>query len=337
MAKYFSIRKAIELAEGGMTRQELIEYFGITEKQYKNYFSSFSEKNKKKLTVLLISNGRRKSKSFGVKKVMELAEGGMTRQEIIEHFGITEKEYVERFALLSEANKKKLKSLLIKNGKTKSKKSSVTNKKVREVWDTSYILSHFCNFESSEEKEIIILGKVHEQLERFEDIGNKKACKFFHLVAEEKMQITLIAEPFVPKNVPLDQDPADFEIFEYAKREKDVVVLTCDKGLATRCNGTKIKCEYFNNSRSNKEIGEKVKGRKTVNIFGNPAFKNFLLRRGKHWGIDPGKEGVYVFNNNNVVKKANRHFVITILKNDLLVIGNKSFRAIDDYGNMEVL
>lgn len=341
MAKYFSIKKAIELAKSGKTKKEVLDYFGITEKQYKKYYSQFSEANRKKLTSLLIGNGRHKASIFSAEKAIKLAEEGKTKQELIEYFGITESDYKMRFSLMPEVKRKKLTSLLIGNGRKNSKDKTKEDSPVEEVWDTSYIISQFCNFANREGRKIVILKEVHEQLERFENKGNKRVCKFFHLVAEKKFKIAMIQESHVPDNVPLDQDIADFEIIEYAKNRKNTVVYTCDKGLATRCSGLNIAYEYFNNSKTTQNIYRsscKEGKTKTINIFSNPAFRNILLRRGKHWGINPEKEkdGVFVFSN-NVVKRANKHFVITLLKNDILVIGQKSFRALDNDGNVEVV
>lgn len=56
----FNFKKAIELAMGGMTKVELMEYFNINPKEYYASFRSASKKDRELLRGLLISNGKRK-------------------------------------------------------------------------------------------------------------------------------------------------------------------------------------------------------------------------------------------------------------------------------------
>ena len=139
--KYFSIREAIRLAESGMTRQELIEYFGLTESEYKKKFASFSEANRKRLKCLLIAaSGKKKKKP------------------------------IEKPVIL-EVNKNK--------------------EEVMEVWDTSYIL-HIANLEG-DMSNVVILPEVYQQLAYHERRGNGKNDK---IRMYEKSKITMYKHTF---------------------------------------------------------------------------------------------------------------------------------------------
>lgn len=56
----FDMKKAIDLAKEGMTKEELMQYFGINEKEYYSCLKSFPKKDRETLRGLLISNGKRK-------------------------------------------------------------------------------------------------------------------------------------------------------------------------------------------------------------------------------------------------------------------------------------
>ena len=67
---HIKIRTAINLAQNGATREDLMKHFNIDEKTYLKEFASFSPANRKTLKRLLISNGKKKQNPFTEGKII---------------------------------------------------------------------------------------------------------------------------------------------------------------------------------------------------------------------------------------------------------------------------
>ncbi len=199
-----------------------------------------------------------------IRKAIELAQDGYTREEIMEYFHLTEFEYKKQYSEFSKANRKKLKNLLIGNGKRKNVKSAEgsdsPDKMVRIsssiksgeviIPDTSYILNRCCRLESLNGTHMLSL--IYEQLVSFEKKGNSKIKKLFHMLLDGRVDLTFIKEQYNKEEVPDYEDKADFEILAYAKAilaegKETPVVYTCDKALALRCKQQGVEYVFFQN------------------------------------------------------------------------------------------
>lgn len=269
-------------------------------------------------------------KYFSIREAIRLAESGMTRQELIEYFGLTESEYKKKFASFSEANRKRLKCLLIASGKKKKKpiekpvilELNKNKEKVMEVWDTSYIL-HIANLEG-DMANVIILPEVYQQLAYHERRGNGKICRLFHMILDGRAKVKLVAESFVPDNVPKDEDPADYELYEYVRQHKNTVLYTCDKSLAIKCLRANLPYKFFNRG----EYGTKREGT-------NKKEEGLIIRRGKLFGVNPNRKDVLVFDRANRIKRMNKHFLIPVQYGDIVVCGDKTYMVLNSEGKME--
>ena len=185
-----------------------------------------------------------------ITELLEMAQRGMTKKQIQEHFGLDEKAYQDQLKKFSVKNRDTLKRYLI--GNARRGVSIQKGKKEIAVLDTSYIFSSTCRFE--ELKNAVVLPKVYEQLVVAYQHGSKKTCKFMHMVLEEKIDVAFEKEVYMTESIPEYEDPADMEIISYAKIKaqesttKIPVVYTADKVLALRCKQQGIKYVFVDTS-----------------------------------------------------------------------------------------
>ena len=284
-----------------------------------------------------------------IREAIRLAESGYTREDLIEHFGVTETEYKQQYSEFSKPNKEKLRALLIGNGRRKNK-NNYTNlkkeakpikKKIQKnvvVWDTSYILSDECGFDDPNLTDtlIIILPQVYEQLVIFEKRGKSKIKKLFHYILEEKINVNLESKSYVPDSIPDYEDVADIEIVEYSKVHKGVVVYTADKALALRCKQQKIDFKFIKLDKPSKEsknienqVGQKLDTKDTLTL------DIFVVNDGVK-GINPRKVEL-VYDKNFKVKKQNKYCVIPFEIGYIVCVDNKMYKIISKRGELEEL
>ena len=183
---------------------------------------------------------RRKNMKFQIRTLIEKANEGMTKEEIKSYFNLDEEQYQEMLQQFSPENREKLRRALI--GSAQRAKNP---KEVRNVLDACFVSSKFCIFE--ELKNAFITPLVFEQLVLADNNGNRKVCKFMHLILAKKVDVTLIDKVEFDKKYPKYEDPADMEMIAYAKQNPhiEVVIWTMDKALALRCQQQGIACMFF--------------------------------------------------------------------------------------------
>lgn len=201
----------------------------------------------------ILYNKEKKSRMYiKITELLEMAQSGKTKQEILAHFNLDEKSYQDTVKKFSSKNRETLRRYLIGNAKRKNSNSDecqllTTSKVCSEVaiLDTSYIFSPACRFEKL--KNAIVLPKVYEQLVIAHQKGSRKIRKFMHMILEDKSDVTFEKAVNITENVPAYEDPADIEILSYAKQRVQAhetvipVVYTADKVLALRCKQQGIK------------------------------------------------------------------------------------------------
>lgn len=262
-----------------------------------------------------------------IREVIKWAEMGMTKEEILEKLGIDDKEYKVQMSKFSKSNKETLKRLLIKNKRSQKSIGNMSGdnkvkaeKEIYKIYDTSYILSSYCDLESIDGA--YILPKVYEQLTLHEMKGNKKLCKLFHYILERKIKVNFVKKVEVTETVPYYEDPADFELIAFAKQVEGAVIYTADKGLALRCMQQGIEYKFLAKRIKNNEIEEKVKTSLDNEI------PNIILKRdGK---ICCNRLDVVVRDKKLNIKKPNKLGLIWLEDNDILLYQGKTFSVKDN-------
>ena len=126
---------------------------------------------------------------FDMKKAIDLAKEGMTKEELMQYFGINEKEYYSCLKSFPKKDREKMRGLLISNGKRKKNNENnhipvtVSNEAKSVIYDTSFIISNYSDFKNMYG---IIIPEVLEQLIYQEKvIKNSKVKKLFHMILME--------------------------------------------------------------------------------------------------------------------------------------------------------
>lgn len=144
------------------------------------------------------------------------------------------------------------------------------------------------------------------------------------MILDGRAKVKLVAESFVPDNVPKDEDPADYELYEYVRQHKNTVLYTCDKSLAIKCLRANLPYKFFNRG----EYGTKREGT-------NKKEEGLIIRRGKLFGVNPNRKDVLVFDRANRIKRMNKHFLIPVQYGDIVVCGDKTYMVLNSEGKME--
>lgn len=206
---------------------------------------------KTKYTIIFNKKTKEKKMKLKIREALSMANTGATKDNIKEHFGIkSEEEYRREISSFSDRNRKRLNSLINKNNNVLKKQILIEKKSETQiiVLDTSYLLNKACKYEKLNNN-CIILSSVYEQLIYQEKVlKNRMVCKLFHMILSSKCEVSFIKESYVPKLVVDYEDPADMEIIEFAKNNKNVIVYTADKALAIRCKQQGIKYKFFNSN-----------------------------------------------------------------------------------------
>lgn len=266
---------------------------------------------------------------FDMKKAIDLAKEGMTKEELMQYFGINEKEYYSCLKSFPKKDREKMRGLLISNGKRKKSNENnhipvtVSNEAKSVIYDTSFIISNYSDFKNMYG---IIIPEVLEQLIYQEKvIKNSKVKKLFHMILDGNCRLKLLHDDVINGNeVQWYEDKADMAIILWAKKLPNAEVYTCDKALAIRCLQQNIKYRYFNiegYEKKNHEVASQ--GRKVENY-------NRLIRKdGDDFSI-LSQSGMIVYDENCNVKRPDENSrytlkpgYIIIIKNEAMVVNEK--------------
>lgn len=266
---------------------------------------------------------------FDMKKAIDLAKEGMTKEELMQYFGINEKEYYSCLKNFPKKDREKMRGLLISNGKRKKNNENnhipvtVSNEAKSVIYDTSFIISNYSDFKNMYG---IIIPEVLEQLIYQEKvIKNSKVKKLFHMILDGNCRLNLLHDDVINGNeVQWYEDKADMAIILWAKKLPNAEVYTCDKALAIRCLQQNIKYRYFNiegYEKKNHEVASQ--GRKVENY-------NRLIRKdGDDYSI-LSQSGMIVYDGNYNVKLPDENSryalkpgYIVIIKNKMMVVNGK--------------
>lgn len=266
---------------------------------------------------------------FDMKKAIDLAKEGMTKEELMQYFGINEKEYYSCLKSFPKKDREKMRGLLISNGKRKKSNENnhipvtVSNEAKSVIYDTSFIISNYSDFKNMYG---IIIPEVLEQLIYQEKvIKNSKVKKLFHMILDGNCRLNLLHDDVINGNeVQWYEDKADMAIILWAKKLPNAEVYTCDKALAIRCLQQNIKYRYFNIESYEKKNHEVAPhGRKVENY-------NRLIRKdGDDFSI-LSQSGMIVFDENCNVKRPDENSryalkpgYMIIIKNEAMVVNEK--------------
>lgn len=266
---------------------------------------------------------------FDMKKAIDLAKEGMTKEELMQYFGINEKEYYSCLKSFPKKDREKMRGLLISNGKRKKSNENnhipvtVSNEAKSVIYDTSFIISNYSDFKNMNG---IIIPEVLEQLIYQEKvIKNSKVKKLFHMILDGNCRLKLLHDDVINGNeVQWYEDKADMAIILWAKKLPNAEVYTCDKALAIRCLQQNIKYRYFNIESYEKKNHEVAShGRKVENY-------NRLIRKdGDDFSI-LSQSGMIVYDENYNVKHPDENSryalkpgYIIIIKNKMMVVNEK--------------
>lgn len=266
---------------------------------------------------------------FDMKKAIDLAKEGMTKEELMQYFGINEKEYYSCLKSFPKKDREKMRGLLISNGKRKKNNENnhipvtVSNEAKSVIYDTSFIISNYSDFKNMYG---IIIPEVLEQLIYQEKvIKNSKVKKLFHMILDGNCRLKLLHDDVINGNeVQWYEDKADMAIILWAKKLPNAEVYTCDKALAIRCLQQNIKYRYFNiEGYEKKNHGVSSQGRKVENY-------NRLIRKdGDDYSI-LSQSGMIVYDENCNVKLPDENSryalkpgYIIIIKNKMMVVNGK--------------
>ena len=266
---------------------------------------------------------------FDMKKAIDLAKEGMTKEELMQYFGINEKEYYSCLKSFPKKDREKMRGLLISNGKRKKSNENnhipvtVSNEAKSVIYDTSFIISNYSDFKNMYG---IIIPEVLEQLIYQEKvIKNSKVKKLFHMILDGNCRLKLLHDDVINDNeVQWYEDKADMAIILWAKKLPNAEVYTCDKALAIRCLQQNIKYRYFNIESYEKKNHEVAPhGRKVENY-------NRLIRKdGDDFSI-LSQSGMIVFDENCNVKRPDENSryalkpgYMIIIKNEAMVVNEK--------------
>lgn len=259
---------------------------------------------------------------FDMKKAIDLAKEGMTKEELIQYFGINEKEYYSCLKIFSKKGREKLRGLLISNGKSKKNNENnnitvtVSNEAKNVIYDTSFIISNYSYFENMDG---IIIPEVLEQLIYQEKVNkNSKVKKLFHMILDGNCRLKLLHDDVINDNeVQWYEDKADMAIILWAKRLPNAEVYTCDKALAIRCLQQNIKYRYFNIESYEKKNHEVASyGREVENY-------NRLIRKNGDDISILSQSDMIVYDENCNVKCPDENSRYTLKPGYIIIIKNK--------------
>lgn len=259
---------------------------------------------------------------FDMKKAIDLAKEGMTKEELIQYFGINEKEYYSCLKSFSKKGREKLRGLLISNGKRKKNNENnnitvtVSNEAKNVIYDTSFIISNYSYFENMDG---IIIPEVLEQLIYQEKVNkNSKVKKLFHMILDGNCRLKLLHDDVINDNeVQWYEDKADMAIILWAKRLPNAEVYTCDKALAIRCLQQNIKYRYFNIESYEKKNHEVASyGRKVENY-------NRLIRKNGDDISILSQSDMIVYDENCNVKCPDENSRYTLKPGYIIIIKSK--------------
>ena len=264
---------------------------------------------------------------FDMKKAIDLAKEGMTKEKLMQYFGINEKEYYSYLKIFPKKDRETLRGLLISNGKNKENNNNipvtVSIEQKSNIYDTSYIISNYSDFENMDG---IIIPEVLEQLIYQEKVNkNSKVKKLFHMILDGNCRLKLLHDDVINDNeVQWYEDKADMAIILWAKKLPNAEVYTCDKALAIRCLQQNIKYRYFNIESYEKKNNEAASyGRKVENY-------NRLIRKdGDDFSI-LSQSDMIVYDENCNVKRPDENSryalkpgYMIIIKNKMMVVNGK--------------
>ena len=267
---------------------------------------------------------------FDMKKAIDLAKEGMTKEELMQYFGINEKEYYSCLKSFPKKDREKMRGLLISNGKRKKSNENnhipvtVSNEAKSVIYDTSFIISNYSDFKNMNG---IIIPEVLEQLIYQEKvIKNSKVKKLFHMILDGNCRLKLLHDDVINGNeVQWYEDKADMAIILWAKKLPNAEVYTCDKALAIRCLQQNIKYRYFNiegYEKKNHEVASQ--GRKVENY-------NRLIRKdGDDFSI-LSQSGMIVYDENCNVKRPDENFQYTLKPGYIIIIKNEAMVVNEKY------
>lgn len=266
---------------------------------------------------------------FDMKKAIDLAKEGMTKEELMQYFGINEKEYYSCLKSFPKKDREKMRGLLISNGKRKKSNENnhipvtVSNEAKSVIYDTSFIISNYSDFKNMYG---IIIPEVLEQLIYQEKvIKNSKVKKLFHMILDGNCRLNLLHDDVINGNeVQWYEDKADMAIILWAKKLPNAEVYTCDKALAIRCLQQNIKYRYFNIESYEKKNHEVAPhGRKVEN------YNRLIIKDGDDFSI-LSQSGMIVYDENCNVKRPdeNSRYALKpgyfiIIKNKMMVVNEK--------------
>lgn len=257
---------------------------------------------------------------FDMKKAIDLAKEGMTKEELMQYFGINEKEYYSYLKIFSKKDGKKLRGLLITNGKHKENNNNipvtVSIEQKSNIYDTSYIISNYSDFENMDG---IIIPEVLEQLIYQEKVNkNSKVKKLFHMILDGNCRLKLLHDDVINDNeVQWYEDKADMAIILWAKKLPNAEVYTCDKALAIRCLQQNIKYRYFNIESYEKKNNEATSyGRKVEN------YNRLIRKNGDDFSI-LSQSDMIVYDENCNVKRPDENSRYTLKPGYMIIIKNK--------------
>lgn len=257
---------------------------------------------------------------FDMKKAIDLAKEGMTKEELMQYFGINEKEYYSYLKIFSKKDGETLRGLLISNGKHKENNNNipvtVSIEQKSNIYDTSYIISNYSDFENMDG---IIIPEVLEQLIYQEKVNkNSKVKKLFHMILDGNCRLKLLHDDVINDNeVQWYEDKADMAIILWAKKLPNAEVYTCDKALAIRCLQQNIKYRYFNIESYEKKNNEAASyGRKVENY-------NRLIRKNGDDISILSQSDMIVYDENCNVKRPDENSRYTLKPGYMIIIKNK--------------
>lgn len=257
---------------------------------------------------------------FDMKKAIDLAKEGMTKEELMQYFGINEKEYYSYLKIFPKKDRETLRGLLISNGKNKENNNNipvtVSIEQKSNIYDTSYIISNYSDFENMDG---IIIPEVLEQLIYQEKVNkNSKVKKLFHMILDGNCRLKLLHDDVINDNeVQWYEDKADMAIILWAKKLPNAEVYTCDKALAIRCLQQNIKYRYFNIESYEKKNNEAASyGRKVEN------YNRLIRKNGDDFSI-LSQSDMIVYDENCNVKRPDENSRYTLKPGYMIIIKNK--------------
>ena len=267
---------------------------------------------------------------FDMKKAIDLAKEGMTREELMQYFGINEKEYYSCLKSFPKKDRETLRGLLISNGKRKKNNENnnnipvtVLNEVKNVIYDTSFIISNYSDFENMDG---VIIPEVLEQLIYQEKVNkNSKVKKLFHMILDGNCRLRLLHDDVINDNeVQWYEDKADMAIILWAKKLPNAEVYTCDKALAIRCLQQNIKYRYFNIESYEKKNHEVAPyGRRVENY-------NRLIRKDGDGFSILSQSGMIVYDEKCNVKRPDENSryalkpgYMIIIKDKMMVVNGK--------------